>query len=234
MRNADLTSATAEAFRHVRLLICPTFSYATIKVENTKEKSIMTEQKRENIRSLMRWFFVLIISHVLSALLYNIVFNRMVRELATDRYASRANSVVLIYGLAFLLVFCIWYALDKSRYTEYRTTLKKAMAEEGFTLFGYFKAGFIKMNLLRALVYVIFQIPFMIFYALAGFSATHTTAFEKFYITEVGFYQLTGISPVGALLAGIYLAIALIVTQLAFLIINYRYVLENSPTLSGK
>ncbi len=194
----------------------------------------MTEKRREEIRSLMKWFVTLIILHVLSALLYNIVFNRMARELATDRYESRAIFVVLVFGLAFLLVFCIWYALSQARYTEYRTALKNAMAEDSFTLFGYFRRNFVKINILRVIAYFIFQIPFMVFYAVLGFDPVYTTVVEKFYIIEVGFYELLGISPLGAVLNCVYLAIALIVTQLAFLIVNYRYVLENSPSLSKK
>ena len=194
----------------------------------------MRETTREKIRSLIKWFMILCGYHILSGLFYNILVKRMVTDLARDRYISRAHVTVLIFGVVALAVLCIWHSLTEARYTEYRDSLKKALAEENFSLFRYCVSSFGKINLLRCVVYIFFQIPFMIFYAFFGFSAEHTTLLEVFYIIEAGFYQNIGNCVLGAILSALCLLVMLSAVQFAFLFSNYRYVLENSPSLSRK
>ncbi len=194
----------------------------------------MRQTTKEKIRSLIKWFMILCGYHILSGLFYNILVKRMVTDLARDRYISRAHVTVLIFGVVALTVFCIWHSLTEARYTEYRDSLKKALAEENFSLSRYYISNFGKMNPLRCVVYICFQIPFMIFYAFFGFSAEHTTFFEIFYVIEAGFYQNIGNCVLGAILSALCLLVILSAVQFAFLFSNYRYVLENSPSLSRK
>ncbi len=190
----------------------------------------MKDKANVTAKSILHFVLFLLAAHLLfGVLLFNIGFNRIVAEMAEDGMVARGNTVVLLFGLASLLIFCIYYTISGARDAEYTSVLKAAMKEEGFSVLRYFAKTQCKMNLYRVVAFAVFQIPFAIFFAFFGFSLDLTTGVEAFYRLEAGMYGLTGSWLLGFVLMTLVFGTVLFVCQFVCLFLCYRRVLANAP-----
>ena len=108
----------------------------------------------------------------------------------------------------------------------------KAIKAGGFSLFSYFRRSFLLDCAKKSAVYAAFQLPFALFYFFFGFDAFYTTGIEKFYALEVGVYLWMDSAILGMVLSVTLFFVCSSCADFVLLVINYRYVMENTPTLS--
>ena len=86
-------------------------------------------------------------------------------------------------------------------YSEVQREMKNAAKEEGFNPNRYFYHAFFKDWIWRTILYAVFQIPFLIFYAAFGLALGQgMIGLERFYIADAGFYAVFGSAILGILL----------------------------------
>ena len=192
------------------------------------------KRDKENSKATLKWVLKLIVIHLFALILFAMLkFDDMMRDLQSDSfYSDIAHRPALFFGLAFVLLFCVYLAVDRARYVEYRTNLVNAIKAGGFSLFSYFRGSFLLDCAKKSAVYAAFQLPFALFYFFFGFDAFYTTGIEKFYALEAGLYLWMDSAILGMVLSVTLFFVCSSCADFILLVINYRYVMENTPTLS--
>lgn len=155
---------------------------------------------RDLFRKMVKWLGLLLLLHLMSMILFGVIFSSSVARMIDDKLQARANLTVLIYNIAVFVIFSIVYSKIESSFSEYKKGIKETVRANEFSTLNYFKATFLKENLIRLGIYFVFQLPFLIFCLIFGVTLQYPTTFEQFYIAETGFYLITGSALLGILL----------------------------------
>ena len=143
----------------------------------------------------INWMLFLAIFHLAGQILYGAFFNGSVKVMFDkDEDYARAFGTVLVFQLIFWLIVAllyIWRGLMS--FADVQREMKKASKEEGFNAHAYFMNTFFRDWIWRTVLYAVFQLPFLIFYAAFGLALGNAMiGLEKFYIADAGFYGTCG------------------------------------------
>lgn len=161
----------------------------------------MSPKAAKALRRYLLFALIVLLAHVVSHLLYIAILAAPVGHLL--RYSNGKHvTVVILFSFFLLFIFMLCNAVAFARNGEERRGYLKLTKDNRWSVWQNLKYLY-KDALLRTLIYLIFQIPFAAFYSVYGFSYSPITGFERTYIFDVGFYELTGSAILGFLLNGI-------------------------------
>lgn len=158
-------------------------------------------------RKGVNWLLFVAIFHFAGNIIYGAFFGNSAMILFDkDENYAKAYTLVLTFQLLFwLLVALIFIWRWQMSYSEVQREMKNAAKEEGFNPNRYFYNAFFKGWIWRTILYAVFQIPFLIFYAAFGLNLGNgMIGLERFYIASAGFYGVSGSFILGILLGTAY------------------------------
>ncbi len=186
--------------------------------------------KAATVKSLLFFWLQLFIVHMLfSVVFYNVILARILTPMYEGDDMVPLFWFFCIYGLIVLLGFCIYYSVTMTGEVSYSEALKAAMKESGFSVLGYFAQAFLRINLYRVGIFAVYQLPFMIFFAVYGFWPKYTTPLEAQYRLEAGTYALIGNWLLGFLVMTAIFAVFLFGMQYLVLVLRHRAILRDAP-----
>ena len=178
--------------------------------------------KRDTFRSMVKWFGLLLLFHLMSMILFGVLFSSSVAQMVDDKLQIRANLTVLIYNIVVFVIFSVVYSKIESSFSEYKKGIKETVRENEFSTVNYFKENFLKEHLIRLGIYFAFQLPFLVFCLIFGVELQYPTTFEQFYIAETGFYLVTGSALLGILLNTLVFGINFTLIRALFVFITKK------------
>lgn len=145
--------------------------------------------------------------HLAACVVYIIMFSPASdAEIAHD--TSGEIGILVFFSTVALALFSIIISLELSSSGELRREFTDRMKTEKFTLSLFL--SYTKQSLIRyCVIYLIFQIPFVIFHLFFGFGYTHPTVIDNLYTLDAGLMELVRFAPLGALLNVLLFALLL-------------------------
>ena len=150
-------------------------------------------------KKIIRWLGILIIAHIASMIISLIFISNFVPEMAEET-PEKAKTVILIFDIVMFALLSAIYSYTETSYIAYRKSIKEMLKDNSFSLVKHFKKDYLKEHLIEIGIFMVTQIPFVIFFAIWGFELQYPTAFEKFYIMDAGAYAFTNSAMLGWLL----------------------------------
>ncbi len=178
-------------------------------------------------KKIVNWLGMLALAHVISMFLYGFLLTNMVSQMYFDGYAGRANLLVLIFGIAVDVFFIALWERNETSYTEYRKELKEKIKSGEFSLVDQLKGGLLKESLIKAGIYVVFQIPYAIYYSILGYNPNYTLKIAQFYSMDAAFYMMTNSPVLGMILRALLFAVLNVLVTLFFVLKAKKSVIEN-------
>lgn len=174
--------------------------------------------KRALIKEGFKWFGILIIIHIAAMIIFGITISSTV---ISEAQMNPANAVrlIIIFDLIVLVIFALIISRIESSYVGYRKTLKEKLREPEFSLIKHWKNEYLKFYFVKMCVFVVIQLPFVIFYSALGFSVGYSTIFDKFYVLDAGFYVISGSPLIGLILNTIAFGAIYFIVSLLFMLI---------------
>lgn len=168
----------------------------------------------ELFRKLVKWFGIVILVHLVAMLFFGMVFSSTAAALQDEGDVAIANRMTFFFDIAVNLIFVIIYMKLSASFSDYNKAIRDAMKDPSFSVIGYYKTAFLKYDLMKIAIFAVFQIPFVIFYAVAGYSFLHSTLMDRLYLLDAGYYALTGSSILGFLFSVAVFAVAFVLVRL--------------------
>ena len=165
---------------------------------NEKEQNLTLRTRI--IRGIVKWFFGLCLLHVLALILYSFLFAPMVRQ-SVQYKDGMEKSITVLFSFLFLAVLSFWETLEYKGDSTEKHRQNLAMKEAGYRFLPYFGRECARFAW-RLPMYLLFQVPMLMFYSMWGYYYLNQHAIEKFYAAEAGFYVLAGNGVLGWLLSG--------------------------------
>ena len=165
---------------------------------NEKEQNLTLRTRI--IRGIVKWFFGLCLLHVLALILYSFLFAPMVRQ-SVQYKDGMEKSITVLFSFLFLAVLSFWETLEYKGDSTEKHRQNLAMKESGYRFLPYFGRECARFAW-RLPMYLLFQVPMLMFYSMWGYYYLNQHAIEKFYAAEAGFYVLAGNGVLGWLLSG--------------------------------
>jgi hypothetical protein len=165
---------------------------------NEKEQNLT--RRTRIIRSIVKWFFGLCLLHILALILYSLMFAPMVRQ-SVEYKDGMEKSITVLFSFLFLAVLSFWETLEYQGDSTEKHRQNLAMQASDYRFFRYLGGECVRFAW-RLPMYLLFQLPMLMFYSMWGYYYVNQHAIEKFYAAEAGFYVLTGNGILGWLLSG--------------------------------
>lgn len=160
----------------------------------------MSEQFKKALRHYLLLLAILFGAHLFVHLLYIVALAAAMEQALTQPDHS-AMLLLLFFSLAALTVFLIAWNIPFARNGEKKRTFQAHLKTQQASFSQSLK--FLLPDVLgESLLLLAFQLPFCIFYAMLGFSYDNMVFFERFYVLDVAFYEITGSAILGWLLNG--------------------------------
>ena len=156
--------------------------------------------KHKLFRKAIQWLGIILLAHIVAMVMFGLFLSGYVGELAANELYSEAYVTLFFFNIVFDIFFSVLYLKTETSFVAYRKEMKQAIKDGSFSVIGDLKENRLKEYIARAVVFALFQVPFLIFFTAWGLSLTVTTSFEKFYIMDAGAYAVTRIPIVGFLL----------------------------------
>ena len=172
----------------------------------------MSPQRRLFIHRTLVFLLLLLIAHVVALVFYAVILAAPIQQAVNYPDQSPAR-MMIPFSLILLLIFTIILAVSFARTGEERRKYQGLLKEHAFDLTQNFLYLY-KDALHRTVLYLIFQIPFLIFYSGFGFSYKYMTGFERFYVLDVALYEATGSAILGFLCNAVLFFALLLLTKL--------------------
>lgn len=182
------------------------------------------KDKRETFRTMVKWTGLVAVAHLIAMIVFGLFISSSLARFEDNDLIEVAHVRTFFFSVIIEILLCVLYLKITSSFSEHVRNMKNAMKEGGLSLLSYYKKNFFKEDLLRIAVVFVFQIPFTVFYALAGISYMYSTAFEMFYIMDAGYYAVTGIPIVGLLLGTVVFGVIFFLFRLLFLRKTVKYI----------
>ena len=139
--------------------------------------------KTEKLKSVLFFIIALAAGHLASSLIFGFALNTTTANLWRDGYEQNAVTLITVYALVIQVVFSVTYTLISTRSVSYRDGLR-AEIKNKTPLFDLFKKYYLKNAVFEIPVYILFIIPYTVFFASSKVDLANSYAFEKFYISE--------------------------------------------------
>ncbi len=169
--------------------------------------------KRELFRKAVRWFGALIAAHLVSMILFGIALSGSIAYMIVE-LPTRAKVIILIYNIVFDALFVLLCQKITSSDVSYRKSIRDAIKANTFSVIDYFKTDLLKEHLVKIGVFMAFQIPFVIFFAIFGLAVQLPTTFEEFYFMDAATYLITNSAIFGWILNTILFGIVFTLVRL--------------------
>ena len=173
---------------------------------------------RSTFRKAINWLGILVIAHAAALLFFSLFISGSVADLS-DNYPLRANRTVLVFNIIFDIIFGFLYFKLKTSYVDYQRNLKELLRADDYSFSKYFKQEILKEQLMTSCVLALFQMPFVIFFAIWGMSLSHPILLEQFYVMDAGAYLMSGSALIGLLLNTLIFTAVFLLIRLCFFII---------------
>ena len=181
---------------------------------------------RELYRTAVKWLGVLALAHLVSMIIFGIAFSGSIGFMF-EEMPKRARLFVLMYDLVFNALFCALYLKFETADVDYRRSMRNYLKENKFSMLKYFKTEIKKDHLAKMITFMLFQIPFVAFFALFGIEVYVPTIFEQFYYMDAGFYIITGSALLGLILNTLLFSIVFTLIRMLFIRLTKKYVEED-------
>lgn len=178
--------------------------------------------KRELFRKNVKWAGIVLLVHIGAMIVFAIFVSSQLQRLEYNEFIMPAHFEALITSIVIWTIFSVFYFKISSTFTEYRRLIKEEMKKENYSLIRCYRENFLKEDLWKIAILAAFQIPFMVFFAIAGVSYLVSTPIDRFYILEAGFYGLSGSSIVGFLSSMAVFTVVFLLFRLLFLALTVR------------
>lgn len=174
--------------------------------------------KRDLIKKSINWFGILIAAHVGGMIIFMLFLSNSLTAIAEDEPNTVSLSIFL-FNIAFQIFFSVLFVNLETTFVEYRRKMREALRENRFSTVEYFKQRHLKEDIIKLVIFTVFQIPFAIFYGSFRLSLFAMTGFEKFYIMDAGAYVMTNSAILGFLLNSLLFGIIYLSVRLASLVL---------------
>lgn len=181
----------------------------------------MNEAKRILIKNAIKWCCILLGVHIVAMIFYALIMSNSITAMISDEEFGRAYRSVFGFGVIFNALFSLVYTKADVSFVDYRRDLREDIkAGKGF--FEAWKETHLYDDLIKVGVYLVIQLPLVIFYAILGYSLVYSLWIEEFYIMNAGAYLLTGSALLGVLLDTLIFGILFFAARLFFVFLAYR------------
>ena len=177
---------------------------------------------RELFRKNVRWAGIVLLVHIGAIIVFGIFFSATLEKFEDNDLINLAHQRALWGDLELWTIFSVFYFKISSTFTEYRRLIKEEMKKENYSLLRCYRENFFKEDLWKIAILAAFQIPFMVFFAMAGISYLYSTPIDKFYILEAGFYGVSGSSIIGLISSTLTFSLIYLAFRFLFLLITVR------------
>ena len=161
----------------------------------------MNERAIKALRHYLTLLLILFVAHLAVHLFYIVALASAMEHSLTQPDHS-AMILLIAFSLAMFVILILCLNIPFARNGEQKRAYQ-ALLKAQKTSFAQ-KLKFLYRDVLfSTLLLLAFQIPFAVFYAMLGFSYDNMVFFERFYVLDVAFYELTGSAILGWLLNGI-------------------------------
>ena len=181
---------------------------------------------RELYRTAVKWLGILALAHLVSMIIFGIAFSGSIGYMF-EEMPKRARVFVLMYDLIFDALFCALYFKFETADVDYRRSVRNYLKANKFSMWGYFKTEIKKDHLAKIITFMLFQIPFVAFFALFGIEVYVPTIFEQFYYMDAAFYIITGSALLGLILNTLMFAVVFTLVRMLFIRLTKKYVEED-------
>ncbi len=178
--------------------------------------------KRELFRKNVKWAGIVLLVHIGAMIVFGLFFSATLEKLEDNEMIALAHRKAFWGDIELWTIFSVFYFKISSTFTEYRRLIKEEMKKENYSLLRCYRENFFKEDLWKIAILAAFQIPFMVFFAIAGVSYLVSTPIDRFYILEAGFYGLCGSSIVGFLSSMAAFTVIFLLFRFLFLALTVR------------
>lgn len=190
----------------------------------------MIKMRSKKLKSILFFIIALIAGHLAESVIFGLALNTVVGSMWRDGYESNAVALITVYAIIIQIVFCIVYTVINTRSVTFRDEMK-AETKNKPPVFDVFKKVYLKNAVFEIPVYIIFLIPYTLFYAFSTVDLANSFSFEKFYIAELWAYIVSGNGFLGLLISVVIMFIILNAVRFIVLLIMRKNLIENSVTL---
>ena len=175
----------------------------------------MSERVKKALRHYLTLLLILFVAHLAVHLFYIVALAAAMEQLLTQPDHS-AMILLIAFSLAMFVILILCLNIPFARNGEHKRAYQTLLKAQK-TSFAQ-KLKFLYRDVLfSTLLLLAFQIPFAIFYAMLGFSYDNMVFFERFYVLDVAFYEITGSALLGWLLNGVCFFLAAMLLRLGAL-----------------
>ena len=172
-------------------------------------------------RKAINWLGILVIAHIAALIFFSLMLSGSVAEISVN-YPLRANRTVLTFDIVFDIIFAFMYFKIKTSYVNYQKSFKELLKFDDFSFFKYFKGEFLTEQLVMTTVFALFQLPFVMFYAIWEMSLLHPILLEQIYVMDAGAYLISGSAWLGLILNTLIFTVIFLTVRLFFFITMKR------------
>lgn len=171
-----------------------------IKKEAPIDESVLKKKKRRTrlIKRGMLFFVKLFLYHFAAMIIYGVALSAIVAQDIRDGMDG-AGKIILLFSIAAILLFALIVAFDLAHDGEEKRSFTDLARTEKYSLRTGARLSLPEAGIYTA-IYFVFQIPFAIFHHAFGFDHTLATGFEKYYMMDIGFMELTGVGFLGVII----------------------------------
>lgn len=186
--------------------------------------------KGKKLKPVLLFILALTAGHLASSLIFGLALNKIVESLWHDGYEPKAVALITVYAIVIQIVFCTVYTVINTRSVTFRDEMKAEIRNKT-PLSDVFKKYYLKNIVFEIPVYVVFMIPYTVFYSFSKVDLANSFSFEKFYIMELWAYITSGNAVLGILISVAVTFVILYAVRFIVLLITRKSLIENSVTL---
>lgn len=182
------------------------------------------------IKPVLFWITALVVGHLAQSLIFGLALNSIVENLWRDGYEPKAAAVITVYAIVIQIVFCVVYTVIDTRSVTFRDEMKTEIKNKT-TVFDVFKKYYLKNAVFEMPVYTVFLIPYTLFFAFSTVDLANSFSFEKFHISELWAYVVSGNGFLGLLISVVIMFVILDAVRFIVMLIMIKNLIKNSVTL---
>ena len=110
------------------------------------------------------------------------------------------------------------YFKIKTSYVEYQKSFRELLRSDDYSFSKYFKEYILKEQKIMTVVFLLFQIPFVMFFAIWGMSLLYPILLEQIYVMDAGSYLLTHSALAGWLINTFIFTLVFLFVRLLFFV----------------
>lgn len=164
----------------------------------------------KKIKKYLFFYFKLVIVHLLSALVYGIIFSNMAGMAANQKEDDTARAIIGIFAVVIFVIFNAYLIVESARNGEKRRLFLTETKGMSLGLSDFCRMH-LRETLIFTVIYTVGQLPYCFFYSAWGYSHDETMPIEYPFVMDAGIYELLGSGFLGMILSGVlFYAIQLI------------------------